>query len=1022
MMKKDRLNILTFIGISILAAGTAIAGFSAGSGISQSTHDINFMIPDAADAQGRVCIFCHIGYDPAPAGSVPTAVVTPLWSHLLSTTNYTPYASGTFSYKGGQTMANDPLIGPSRLCMSCHDGMIALESYCTTQSGPYQTGTHFMSNGASTYFGAMPVMESDGLKTHPLGFDATAVNIGGAQADDHLWPNYLSNSYRGNMNNVTVQSRLFQGQYFTCSTCHDVHNELNDTSFSIKTGTQHYVLLGGQTNSALCITCHNQAESAYGTVPVTNGSPLGGLGGAAGSGIFGSVHNINYKFGPYFEDVQDRLCAFCHTPHHAYSATDPAPIGPVLATSGYAPLWSHGVSTANYTPYASDSFDPKGGQSMAGDPLIGPSRLCMSCHDGTVALDTYYGATGTHFITNGANTYFGAMPLIELDGVKTHPIGFDATAVDTGGAQADSHLWPNYLDKQYRGNAQTLTPRSRLFANQYFTCSTCHDVHNKRNDTAASIKPGTANYFLLGGQTNSALCITCHNQAEGAYGTVPVTNGSPIGGPPTAGSGVYWSAHNINYRIGPAIEDIQDRLCAYCHTPHHAYTANDPAPIGPVLAASGYAPLWSHGVSTANYTPYASDSFNPKGGQSMAGDPLIGPSRLCMSCHDGTIAIDSYYGIPGSHFLSNGPRIDVDGTKSHPIGFDATAVSTGGAQEDPRLKPNYLSNTYPGSANGTLTVQNRLFAGQYFTCSTCHDVHNKLNDTASSQAGARNYLLLGGRTTTTFCLTCHTNVDNSYGHRVDRLTVPVTVQSAPAGLSITVDDYGYTAPQTFPWEPGSSHTIAATSPQNGSAGTRYSFANWSDGGDLSHVVMTPSLPATYTANFLTNYTVAATITGNGSINSGDGIACSGSPQAGTCSSWYVSGDKVTLMAAVSNSVFNGWGGACAPCATNLSCPLTVDSAKTCSAIFTMPSLITVTGVPLSFSLLQPAYAAAGNGAVIKAQVVTLLENLLLDTVGKAVSIKGGFESSFTTQTGYTTLQGKLTIGKGGLMADRLIIK
>jgi cytochrome c553 len=250
---------------------------------------------------------------------------------------------------------------------------------------------------------------------------------------------------------------------------------------------------------------------------------------AAGSGIYQTAHDINFKVAGV-RDVQDRLCAFCHTPHHAYTATDPAPVGPVLAASGYAPLWSHGVSTANYTPYASTTFDKLGGQSMANDPLIGPSRLCMSCHDGTVALDTYYGQTGTHFISNGANTYFGAQPKIELDGVKTHPIGFDATAVNQGGAQADGHLWPNYLAKNYRGNANqgALTVQSRLFQGQYFTCSTCHDVHNKLNDTATSIPTGTQAYFLLGGQTNSALCITCHFQGETAYGTIPVTNGSAL--------------------------------------------------------------------------------------------------------------------------------------------------------------------------------------------------------------------------------------------------------------------------------------------------------------------------------------------------------------------------------------------------------------------------------------------------------------------------------------------------------------
>src|SRR5205814_10488410 len=43
--------------------------------------------------------------------------------------------------------------------------------------------------------------------------------------------------------------------------------------------------------------------------------------------------------------------------------------------------------------------------------------------------------------------------------------------------------------------------------------------------------------------------------------------------------------------------------------------------------------------------------------------------------------------------------------------------------------------------------------------------------------------------------------------------VQVTVQTSSSGLSFTVDGTTYTASQTFSWVPGSSHTIATTSPQ-----------------------------------------------------------------------------------------------------------------------------------------------------------------------------------------------------------------
>ena len=50
--------------------------------------------------------------------------------------------------------------------------------------------------------------------------------------------------------------------------------------------------------------------------------------------------------------------------------------------------------------------------------------------------------------------------------------------------------------------------------------------------------------------------------------------------------------------------------------------------------------------------------------------------------------------------------------------------------------------------------------------------------------------------------------------------VQVTVQTNPAGLAFSVDGTTYSSTQTFSWVPGSSHTIATTSPQSG--GTRCS--------------------------------------------------------------------------------------------------------------------------------------------------------------------------------------------------------
>jgi len=61
-----------------------------------------------------------------------------------------------------------------------------------------------------------------------------------------------------------------------------------------------------------------------------------------------------------------------------------------------------------------------------------------------------------------------------------------------------------------------------------------------------------------------------------------------------------------------------DELCVYCHTPHGA--------------TAGATPLWNRDLSGATYVPYQSSSLDATG----IGQPG-GTSKLCLSCHDGTM-------------------------------------------------------------------------------------------------------------------------------------------------------------------------------------------------------------------------------------------------------------------------------------------------------------------------------------------------------------------------------------------------
>jgi len=243
-----------------------------------------------------------------------------------------------------------------------------------------------------------------------------------------------------------------------------------------------------------------------------------------GSGIYRSVHDLtngpNGAGAPasvpgFVTDSQQRLCAYCHTPHHAIKVGDAA-----AGQADYLPLWSHAVSTVTYTPYASATFSTLGGVSMAADPLTGPSRLCMSCHDGLTAVDNYYGLTNGHVMLPQPGS-FAANPVINGDGNTNHPLGFAMTDVIPGYAgagHADSSILSLTATSKYKtGLTDSVNVVDRLYQSAIMTCSSCHDVHNTLNKVSS--QPGAANYLLLGSQKNSGICLSCHTQGGGDSGS-----------------------------------------------------------------------------------------------------------------------------------------------------------------------------------------------------------------------------------------------------------------------------------------------------------------------------------------------------------------------------------------------------------------------------------------------------------------------------------------------------------------------
>jgi predicted CXXCH cytochrome family protein len=165
-----------------------------------------------------------------------------------------------------------------------------------------------------------------------------------------------------------------------------------------------------------------------------------------------------------------QICAPCHTPHHANtSVTD-------------SPLWNHAVTNATFQLYQSSTLDA----TDISQPT-GRSKLCLSCHDGTVALDSFGGQIGTSYISPFAN--------IGTNLSNDHPISF--TYNDTLAA-ADGGLFPPSSTNSGLGG----TIQTDMLFNNRLECSSCHDVHN-----AAGVER-----LLVKSNAGSALCLTCHDK------------------------------------------------------------------------------------------------------------------------------------------------------------------------------------------------------------------------------------------------------------------------------------------------------------------------------------------------------------------------------------------------------------------------------------------------------------------------------------------------------------------------------
>ena len=193
------------------------------------------------------------------------------------------------------------------------------------------------------------------------------------------------------------------------------------------------------------------------------------------------MHNLTPGSGSAVTTQGSLGCTFCHAPHSG--------IG------GNSPLWNQKLSTATYSPYNSSTYHEKGNP----QPTLGvSSSLCLSCHDGTVAV--------------GQSAAYGKIP------TQGQMVDLDSFGSNLRGSHPFSLVLPikdaSDLVASLAGQGKTADPTGAVkLVNGNIECTSCHDPHVQGKDRVAQ-------QFLVRNSSAGQMCLACHDPNRVMQGQV----------------------------------------------------------------------------------------------------------------------------------------------------------------------------------------------------------------------------------------------------------------------------------------------------------------------------------------------------------------------------------------------------------------------------------------------------------------------------------------------------------------------
>ncbi len=307
-------------------------------------------------------------------------------------------------------------------------------------------------------------------------------------------------------------------------------------------------------------------------------------------------HNLSVSGPGGIKAVSEtQTCIFCHAPHNA---------------SPSAPLWNRNMPGSTYIPYTSSTTLGSPGQPT------GASLMCLSCHDGTIALGDVLTRSTTITMSGGVSTMPIGPGRLGTDLSDDHPVSFAYTSslAATRGDLADP---------------STLTGPIRLDPSGQMQCTACHDPHDDSNGK-----------FLVVSNYASALCVTCHTKGQWNAGSHKV-------------SAATWNGSGTDPWPHTDENTVAGNACENCHRPHEAggrrwllNHASEEANCSPCHNANvATKDVHAEFVSKPSVHPVSDNT-----GIHDPTEPAVSQSRHveCVDCHNPHAANELSGALPGS--------------------------------------------------------------------------------------------------------------------------------------------------------------------------------------------------------------------------------------------------------------------------------------------------------------------------------------------------------------------------------------